>query len=84
MFMILYEEQERGRNWLMRLRLKPFSVGKFVVNGCDFWKCGQFVCVVPVCAVNGNPLYYITMRSMCGFQFPQYEATRMNVTFIRN
>jgi hypothetical protein len=65
--MSLYDEQESGRNWSMRLRLKLFSVGKFVVNLCDFWKCGEYVCVVPVCAVNGNPLYCITVRGVCGF-----------------
>jgi hypothetical protein len=50
MFLSLYDEQERGRKWLMLVRLKPFSVGKFVINGFDFWKCGEFLCVVPVYA----------------------------------
>jgi hypothetical protein len=26
--------QERGINWCMNARLKPFSVGKFVLHGC--------------------------------------------------
>ena len=27
--------------------LKPSHVGKFVVHGCDSWKCREFLCIIP-------------------------------------
>lgn len=34
---------EYGGKYRIRAILKPFSVGKFVVCGCDLWKCKEFL-----------------------------------------
>jgi hypothetical protein len=43
----------------MHTRLKPFSVRKFVVNRCDPWKYGEYLCIFPA---KIHPIYALKWK----------------------
>jgi len=45
----LYHEQEGGRKYWMHVRLKQFSVGKFMLHRCDSWGIENFCTYLNFC-----------------------------------